>query len=155
MTRTLPLLFVLALPGCTRQHPEVFDSAIRAASALVSAADVGVNYPRFGELLSTLVSEVDLVRSKVTTVEEGRIVNGLIAAVDAYRDSYTVWGLKIKHGALLGSRTDIRVFDLALKYDIRENARDLFDADAILQSAWTKGKAQAEQAIAEHRKLSE
>lgn len=139
------LLFVSML-ACSRPAvtAATFEPVYRAASAITSATGVGVAYAAFGDLVRALATELDLARVKASTPEERSIVDAAERAMAAYKDSMTIWALKIQDGAIL-SQYIPAVKDLVVKYEVAALPNDYYRADDVLQAAWARGGAAVEE----------
>ncbi len=64
--------------------------------AIDSATTVGVNYAQFGLLLQTMVTDLSLLPSDLSTKEQA-MAGGLAAIAQAYIDSYNLWEIANHH----------------------------------------------------------
>ena len=72
-----------------------FTGAWRALVAINSATSVGVTYPNFGPLLSTLLAEVDLIPKDGLSAKEQAAILKMADIVQNYKDSYDAWKTSI------------------------------------------------------------
>lgn len=77
----------------------------RAATALQSAIDVGVNYNQYGGFVQQLATEVSLLRQGAKDKRELEAVPLLESAIDAYRDAGTWWDASIRFYARRDNET--------------------------------------------------
>jgi len=105
------VLLPMALGGCTGEsssnpplapkptkadpRPEVYEPVYRVATELRSAQEVGVNRPRFGELLEKLATELSLARDKAESPKEQRVIQGYAEVLQIYKDAAAIWDVKL------------------------------------------------------------
>jgi hypothetical protein len=73
-----------------------FEGTYRAAKALESGTDVGVNYQRFGELVQAVVTELGIASDKATNEREKAVLASYQDALGVYRDSFMLWKHKVE-----------------------------------------------------------
>lgn len=152
MVRSAVVLFLTgvvgACSGCT--NPDVdrtkFDATYRAAKAVESAANVGVNYQRFSEVVQAFTTELSIAKDKATSDKERELVSSYTKALDPYRDSLTVWAWKIEHGPVLTSYNDVRLADFMRKYNVTPYATGNWNADKAIQATFAEGAVRLKQA---------
>ena len=71
------------------------EGAYRAAKAIEVSHRVGVNYRRFQELLQNLSTEVSIASDRATHEREKEITQKYLEAISMYRDSLSLWEMKI------------------------------------------------------------
>ncbi|MDD4893919.1 MAG: hypothetical protein PHW54_01215 [Candidatus Omnitrophica bacterium] len=94
-----------------------FEETYRAAKTIVSAANVGVNFMKFNELVQNLAIELSILKDKKLTGAEEKISELYNKALKMYEDSLILWDAMIKHDVDNPSRmdyTDMKVL-LALR----------------------------------------
>ncbi len=72
-----------------------FDAVYRAAKAVKEATGVGVNFPRYSELVQALATEASIARDKASSPGEQALAQRFTMILAAYRDSVTLWQHKI------------------------------------------------------------
>ena len=72
-----------------------FDAVYRAAKSVKEATGVGVNFPRYSELVQTFATEVSIARDKASSPGEQALAQRFASVLAAYRDSVTLWQHKI------------------------------------------------------------
>jgi Short C-terminal domain len=103
-TKTPPSDLATATPAPSPDEQELspkgidkqkFDGVYRAAKSVKEATGVGVNFPRYSELVQTLATEVSIARDKASSPGEKALAERFARVAAAYRDAATLWQHKI------------------------------------------------------------
>lgn len=82
----------IVLSGCSaRVDQKDFESLYRSGKAIAGATGVGVNYPKFSELVQAFASEVSIGVDRANNKPEKAMIENYMKALEAYKDSLTVW----------------------------------------------------------------
>lgn len=132
-----------------------FQDLYRSAKAIEGATSVGLNRPKFSELLQAYATEISIARDKAITKAEKDFVNLHLAALEVYQDSATVWDSTIEHPSKYGdyiyySQT---IEFIGLKYELGPVAKDISEGMYILpkgtiQYLWSKAGNKVKEANA-------
>lgn len=82
-----------------------FQGVNRAATALLSAIDVGVSYRDYGTYVQQLATEVALLKQRAKSNNELAAVSEFEGALDAYRDAASWWETSIRFYARRDNET--------------------------------------------------
>ena len=144
------LAFAVCTAGCAgRVRKEKFENVYRAAKAVEGALGVGVNLPKFTELVQTFSTEVSIAADTASNSTEKTMVGLYREALAAYQDSLTVWQKKIGgHQESLGIANDPELRRIVETYPIGGRGRGesfTFEPDDAIRNIWTyaRGKADA------------
>jgi hypothetical protein len=83
------------IPSKPDFRPELFEPVYRVATELRAAQEVGMNRPRFGELLEKFATELTLARDKAEFPKEQRVIQGYAEVLQIYKDAASIWDVKI------------------------------------------------------------
>jgi hypothetical protein len=78
-------------------EPKEFEAAYRAARAITSAIDVGVNYQKFSELVQNFALELSLANDNASSGEKD-VIALYTQALSTCRDAQTLWGIELRDG---------------------------------------------------------
>lgn len=153
--KTRPLIFaascvLIAACGSPPIRAELFEPVYRAAKSIQSATTVGVTYAAHGDLLRALAAEIEIVKGRAESPEEVAVVADLEKAVEAYKDSATIFGLKVRHGPVIAPYQDIEIVALAKKYGVDAGEHGNYFAESILQLAWVRASEHVDSAMAKY-----
>lgn len=104
-TKTQPSDLATATPAPSPDDQELspkgidkqkFDGVYRAAKSVKEATAVGVNFPRYSELVQALATEASIASDKASSPGERALAHRFASVVTAYRDSVTLWQHKIQ-----------------------------------------------------------
>lgn len=154
--RSRKMLFPAAwiLVGCSAAptiNQKVFEPVYRAAKTIEGATGPGVTYPKFGELLQQLNTELVIARDQVKSDDEKKLLAQFGEVLEAYNFSMVLWKQKLEHSRsvvpgkiFLGwMEVDPELAPNLTKYGLKPNAPDgstsslTIDDDAI-QRTWSK-----------------
>jgi len=104
------LVIVIILYNMYSNHvdEEKFKDVERAATALNSAIDVGVNFIRFSELLQDLALELEMAKKNNFNAEEEKVINLYADILRLYDASSTVWYGSIESRSWKSIVSDLR-----------------------------------------------
>lgn len=140
-----------------------FEGVYRAAKTIASAANVGVNFMKFNELLQNFETELSILKDKKLTGEEEKISELYGQASKMYEDSLTLWDAMIKYDVdnpsrmdyadmkvLLALRPLLAQYGIELKMDERLSKFMNFSFYILpknsLQLIWSKAQEEIDQA---------
>lgn len=121
---------LLLTSACKKADPidrTKFEATYRAVKSIGGALEVGITYPKFGELLQTLVTEISITEDKVKTPEEKQLLGQYREIAQMYKDSYTIWKQRLAAHAydtgiagIPADRTDVttEIRPLVAKYNL-------------------------------------
>ena len=96
MKKIISLLVLAVLfSGCSGIDKNKFNDLNRSAKAIEGAVAVGVDHPKFADLLQNFSTEIAIVRDKVKSEKEAQLLAAYAGALDAYRDSAALWALEL------------------------------------------------------------
>lgn len=141
--RTFVVFVVLcvSIVGCTQMPAVRVDKvkpepAYRAAKTIESSIGVGVNYQKFSELLQQFNTELSIAHDRSLTPAEREIVDFYAQAIPMYRDSLSLWALKIEKGQYLSDYGQAK--DIADKYELPRESTTTINSEAGIRTIWAK-----------------
>ncbi|MFC1800025.1 peptidylprolyl isomerase [Candidatus Eisenbacteria bacterium] len=132
---------VFLTTGCSEyssQQKAAVQQALEALGKLDAAAEVGVNYQQYGELLIEAKAKTDVA---VASLPDSELKSTLNGSVEAYVDAYRVWKLRFDGYHGLSSLT-VLGFELMDKYDLLKLATEaslsakVVDLDVAISAIW-------------------
>lgn len=98
----ITMLGLALLAGCSPKiDQKKYENLYRAAKAIEGAIAVGITYPKFGELLQNLSTEISIANDKAKSDTEKELLKSYFEVLTTFQESSTVWKYKIE-----GSRYD-------------------------------------------------
>jgi len=85
------LTLIVPMIGCHNSTATKFAGVSRAAKAVEAATVVGVNNPRFHELMLNLYTEISIARDQVATDRETNLLKQYEDSAEIYFDSLQLW----------------------------------------------------------------
>lgn len=82
-----------------RINKEDFEKLHRSAKAIEGVVAVGVNLPKFQELLQNMATEIAIVTDKAMNEKEKELLLIYAKALEIYKDSEAIWSEKIEHAS--------------------------------------------------------
>ena len=152
-TNLLWPVLIAAACACRPATPpidhEQFERVYRAAKAIQNGTEVGVNVGRFSEMLGALTVEVSIAKQRADSDAEKALVASYTEAVEAYRDSATVWRWKLDAGVILAAYRFAELPGLAKKYGQKPDPTGNYNAEELIQRIWSGASAKIESASKE------
>jgi len=95
-TLIVSILAISLLRCGTQLDQEKLKATYRVGKSLQSAQSLGTNYPKFGELLEQLLTEISIAKDAVETEQEREFLDLYSQALGVYNDSRMLWFAKIE-----------------------------------------------------------
>jgi hypothetical protein len=115
---------------------EKLERVYRSAKTIEASTGVGLTYAKLYELIQQFGTELLIARDKRPTPRELELLDHYAEALNMYRDSLTLWRIKIDSGSRYVGSADVdRVRD---KYELPAESTGAVDSELGLQIIWTK-----------------
>lgn len=117
------VLFVL-VTGCAVEQPleeDRLEQLYRAGRSIDGAIAVGVDYPKFSELLQGLSTEIMIASDQACNAEEMKAVNAYRELLAVYEDSSSLWQLMLDNASwrfYQGNIGELKCTRIAAKYGV-------------------------------------
>ena len=152
-TKLLVPVLIAAACACRPATPPIdhehFERVYRAAKAIQNGTEVGVNIGRFSEMLGALTVEVSIAKQRADSDAEKALVASYTEAVEAYRDSVTVWRWKLDAGVVLAAYRFAELPGLAQKYGQKPQTIGNYNAEELIHRIWSAASPKIESASKE------
>jgi hypothetical protein len=126
-----------------------FDAVYRAAKSVQGATASGVTYVKYGELLQTFSTELEIAKDHELNTSDKKLLQLFQEAYVAFHDSHTVWAAKVEHGAVLSGEETPVTKGIMQGYGITPYASTgNWNADLAMQMIWITANSRLESATA-------